>query len=123
MSDQTPDLHVTFEQINDVTIARFDTYEISSLASIDQPLQQFKEEIQTRQPKKLIVDFTGVSFVATSAINMLLVILKRVRSYEGDVCLCGLSRTVRNVFEIMQLTRIFEVYPDRYAAMARISQA
>jgi len=123
MSVQQPQVRVKFERKDNITIARFEAHEISSLDRIDEPLEQFKREIEAGRPEHLLIDFEGIEFVATTAINMLLVILKRVRTYGGDVYLCCLSPAVRRVFDVMQLAELFEIYPDRQAALTKLGVA
>lgn len=113
---------IQFERSPDCTIARFAADEISSLREIDQPLDEFEKEIEEHRPKVLIIDFSGIQFVATTAINMLLIIVKRIRTYGGEVYLCNLSPPVQRVFDVMQLNILFEIFPDRQAALAKIAE-
>jgi len=122
MSTKLPEIQVCFEHLNDVTVASFTVHEISSLANMERPMQQFKHEINTRHPEKLLIDFDGITYLATTGITMLLAILKWVRSYGGEVCLCGLSNAIREVFEAVQLTMIFTIFTDRDTALTRLSQ-
>jgi anti-anti-sigma regulatory factor len=36
---------------------------------------------------------------------------------NGDLKLCGMSEQVRGAFEVVRLDRIFDIYPDRAAAL------
>jgi anti-sigma B factor antagonist len=121
LSDETPK-RVYFERSGPLTIARFDCRDISSMETLDHILEDFKKELEREEFKYLLIDFQGVEFAASNAINMLLVILKRVRDNEGDVYLCSLSQTLDHIFRMMQIDKLFEIFPTRSAAVTFISK-
>ncbi len=113
---------VMFESVNGVMVAQFTCREITTLDAIDALLEEFKKKIEDMKETNLLIDFTGVTFVATSAINLLLVILKRIRMKGGDAFLCGIEDNVDQIFELMQINRLFDIYPTRTEAIANISK-
>ena len=70
------------------------------------------------QPKVLI-DLTGLNYLPTIALGMLVAILTKVLRKGGKLRLCGLSPNIRELIAIGQLDRIFDIYPDREAGMAK----
>jgi anti-anti-sigma factor len=122
MTNENNSAPVSFETSGQITIARFTAKEISSLEQIDLILCAFKTQIDSLDPPWLLIDFSHVSFVATSAINMLLVVLKRVRMKGGDVCLCGVMDNVQQIFNLMQLNKLFELWPSCEKALAALTQ-
>ncbi len=113
---------IIFEDIDGITIAQFACKEISNLETIDKFLVTFKEKIQSPGCKYLVIDLGNVEFVATTTINLLLVILKRVRMKGGEVVLCSLTAPVKQVFELMQLSRLFDIYPGREEAITALKK-
>ncbi len=111
---------IQFEQSGKITIAKFNCREITRLESTQNILEKIGDQIELPQFENLLIDFSGVEFAATNAISMLLIILKRVRVKGGDVYLCCLSNPVRNVFDVMQLSKLFEIWPTRQQALAAI---
>lgn len=113
---------VTFDTSGKITVAVFTAREIASLDQIDLILNAFKAKMETLDQPWLLLDFSRVSFVATSAINMLLVVLKRARMKGGDVCLCGVMDNVQQIFNLMQLNKLFDMWPTCDKALAALNQ-
>jgi len=59
--------------------------------------------------RKIVVDLTEVSFVDSTALSVLVSALKRLRQSEGDLELASPNPSVRRVFEITGLTRLFTI--------------
>ncbi len=114
---------VFFEDINGITVAKFTCKEISHLDIIDALLESFKKKIQSPSCKYLVIDMCNIEFVSTTAINLLLVILKRIRMKGGEVALCCLQNSVKQVFELMQLSKLFDIYSDREQAISALKRA
>jgi anti-sigma B factor antagonist len=72
--------------------------------------------------KKLIVDLKDVKFIDSSGLGTLVRVYKHARADSGDVCLASLQPTVKRVFELTRLDRVFEVHPDSEAAVKKLSQ-
>ena len=71
----------------------------------------------------LILDLSDVSFVNSSGLGALVSILKEVRTVKGHMALCNLARYVQEVFEITQLSHIFDIYPTEEEAVASFAQS
>jgi len=57
----------------------------------------------------IVVDLTDVSFVDSTALSVLVSALKRLRQADGDLELASPNPSVRRVFEITGLTRLFTI--------------
>ncbi len=113
---------VEFEDINGITLAKFNCKEISNLETIDTLLDIFKKKIQSPECKYMLIDMSNVEFVSTTAINLLLVILKRIRMKGGETVLCCLTHPVKQIFELMQLSRLFDIYLDKTQAIESLEK-
>ena len=69
---------------------------------------------------KIIVDLTGVEFVSSAGLRILLVAAKKLRSAGGDLGVCGLNETVQEVFDMSGFSTILKVFPDRDAALEQL---
>lgn len=58
---------------------------------------------------KLVFDLSRLRFVDSSGLGAFLSCLRHVNAKGGDVKLCGLSKPVRTVFELVRLHRIFDM--------------
>ena len=59
--------------------------------------------------RQITVDLAEVSFVDSTALSVLVSALKRLRQADGDLALASPNPSVRRVFEITGLTRLFTV--------------
>jgi len=59
--------------------------------------------------RQITVDLAEVSFVDSTALSVLVSALKRLRHADGDLALASPNPSVRRVFEITGLTRLFTV--------------
>jgi anti-sigma B factor antagonist len=59
--------------------------------------------------RRIVVDLTDVSFVDSTALSVLVSALKRLRQADGDLALASPNPSVRRVFEITGLTRLFPI--------------
>ncbi len=66
---------------------------------------------------RLVIDMTGVVYVASAALKALLVGARRARLLEGDVRLAALNERVREVFEMAGFDQIFVIHPTPEAAV------
>jgi anti-sigma B factor antagonist len=65
----------------------------------------------------IVVDMSGVSFLDSSGLAALVSGLKAAREAGGTLKLAGVNEQARQVFEITRLDQVFELYPDRDAAV------
>ncbi|MBN1124430.1 MAG: STAS domain-containing protein [Sedimentisphaerales bacterium] len=61
---------------------------------------------------KLIMDFSSVQFLTSTALGLLIRISKKVRENQGQMSLCGIQPKIMEVFKITQLDRVFDIQPD-----------
>lgn len=71
----------------------------------------------------LVVDLGGVDFINSSGLGTLVSILKDVRMVKGKMVLCNLGRYVNEIFEITQLSHIFDLFPSEEEAAAFVSES
>jgi anti-anti-sigma factor len=65
----------------------------------------------------LILNFHEVEFVDSSFLGLMIIVLKRVTAYGGDVRICCLQKPLESIFELMRLDRLFSVYETEEAAV------
>jgi anti-sigma B factor antagonist len=67
---------------------------------------------------RLVIDMTGVSYIDSSGLALLIETLQRVVDYGGTFALFGLRESVRAIFHVACLDQVFRIYPDQAAALA-----
>jgi len=60
----------------------------------------------------VVVDLSGVEFLDSAGVGVLVGLFKNSRLHGGRARFCGLTPGVRSVLELIQLDRIFEIYED-----------
>ena len=71
-----------------------------------------------REPKRLVVNLEGVSYLDSSGIGTLVEVFRRVNGFGGKLALCGLSDRVHSVFEITKLDKFFKIYESEPEALS-----
>jgi anti-sigma B factor antagonist len=68
----------------------------------------------------VVIDMTGVEFIDSTGLSVLLNALRRVTRQQGALALAVNNPTVLRLFEITRLDSTFDIYPDRAAAIDRV---
>jgi anti-sigma B factor antagonist len=71
--------------------------------------------IEAKTPR-IYVDMTGVTYIDSSGLAVLIDGMQRIANYGGKFGLIGIRPSVKTVLEIARLDQVFRVYPDRAAA-------
>jgi anti-anti-sigma factor len=80
--------------------------------------KEFFRELVDGGDRQLVIDLSRLSFIDSSGLGVLVTALKTARQAGGDVRLCGLSESVRSIFELTRLFRVFNTFDDSAAAVA-----
>jgi anti-anti-sigma factor len=73
--------------------------------------------------RRLVVDLSGVEYISSAGLRVLLMAAKRLKEPPGSLVLCGMGPSVRTVLELAGFLPIFTVLPGREEALARIAGA
>jgi len=75
-----------------------------------EPVRQWIENAIASDPAFLVVNLNKVDFLDSSALAILVSGLKKARQQRGDLRICGLRQSVRLLFELTRLDKVFEIY-------------
>ena len=67
---------------------------------------------------KVIFDMSKVQFVDSSGCGALLSCLRELNSRKGELKLCGISKPVRGLFELVRMHKIFDILDSREQALS-----
>ena len=81
--------------------------------------QQVDEAIE-QDVETLLIDLKDITFVDSSGLGILVVVLKKVRAARKKMYVCSINDQVRMLFELTSMDRVFEVLPDRTAFEKRL---
>jgi anti-sigma B factor antagonist len=71
-----------------------------------------------QKPGRVVVDLSGVSYIDSSGLAVLIEGMQNVEAYGGKFVLAGLQENVRPIFEIARLDQVFIIFPHVDAALA-----
>lgn len=100
---------ILIESGMDVTIVTFTEERIVDEEQIMGLQQSFGPVIEKNQDKELILNFVNVKFMSSALLGLLVRIHKKVCELGGQLRLSNLDPNLRKVFEITQLTKVFEI--------------
>ncbi len=88
-------------------------------------VREFREAIQSlmQDRAQVVLDMAGVKFVDSSGLGALISCLRQANGRKGDLRLCELTRTVRALFELMRMHRVFTLHESRADAVASFGPA
>ncbi len=69
---------------------------------------------------RLAVDMTGLEYISSAGLRVLLVMAKKIQQAGGKVALFGLVPNVREVFSVSGFDTIFSIQPDAATAVAAV---
>lgn len=93
----------------DVTFVTFEEEKILDDGQISRLQEAFEPILARNGENKLILNFTNVRFMTSAVLGLLVRIHKKVAELGGTMQLANLDTNLRRVFEITQLTKIFDI--------------
>ncbi|HJY82285.1 MAG TPA: STAS domain-containing protein [Candidatus Binatia bacterium] len=81
--------------------------------------KEFKRDIAPvlEANAKAVFDMSQLRFVDSSGLGAILSCLRQLNAAGGDLKLCGLSKPVRALFELVRMHRIFDIYSTKDEAI------
>ncbi|RLA90759.1 MAG: anti-sigma factor antagonist [Deltaproteobacteria bacterium] len=77
-----------------------------------------EEKFQTIQDQpRILVNMSGVHYISSAGLRVLLALAKAMNRHQGLLRLCGLTETVREVFDMAGFTQIFQIYNSQEEAL------
>jgi len=116
MRESTPRLTVTSE--DDIIVAELVDKKILDEVAITQIQEQLSAVLAPTAEPRLVMDFSRVAHMSSSALGMLITLHKRIREKQGELRLCGISPSIYEVFVITRLNEIFQIVQTRQQALA-----
>jgi anti-anti-sigma factor len=78
-------------------------------ASNSKDLEEQCLELISSGETKMVFDLTEVNYVSSAALRVFLLAAKRISAAKGSVRLCGLSTTLKDVFDISGFSKLFVI--------------
>ncbi|MCI2058280.1 MAG: STAS domain-containing protein [Oscillibacter sp.] len=72
-------------------------------------IREMEQAIDAALPRRLLLDFSGVTFMDSSGIALILRAQKRVRNLGGSVLICHVPQQARRVLDAAGIGRLVEI--------------
>ncbi len=110
----------TTREENGVTIMNLEgRLDLASGSALKEHVKKLFEEEKT----SIHLNLENVEFINSSGLGALVSTMKEARIRKGRLTLSNLANYVQEIFEITQLSHIFEIYPTEKEAVNSYSQA
>jgi anti-anti-sigma factor len=83
--------------------------------------EQLGALVSASEIPRIVLDFTNVAHMSSSALGMLITLHKRIREKDGQLRLCSIQPAISEIFEITRLSEIFQIAASREAALSGLS--
>jgi anti-sigma B factor antagonist len=105
----------------DVTKVAFTERSIIDEVVIHQIGQEILKLADAEAAPKMVLDFTGVQHLSSAALGVLISVHNRVKTRQGQLRLCAISKPIFEVFRITKLDRLFQVHDTLEQALASLA--
>jgi anti-sigma B factor antagonist len=107
-------MEIAVDKIGSVAVAMVPVEELDASNS-----GEFKRDIAPvlEANSRLVLDLSQLRFVDSSGLGAMVSCLRQLTAKSGDLKLCGMSKQVRGLFELVRMHRIFDIYSTREEAV------
>ena len=106
----------SLEQVNDIV-----TISLHPQRATAEIAREFKDSlfhiIDVENKKNIVIDLTEVEFMDSFFLGAIVSGLKKCRNQNGDIYLARMSRSLRPLFELMNLDEVFNIFPKKEEAL------
>ena len=71
--------------------------------------------------RRIVIDFSGVDYISSAGLRVMLAMVKRMRESQGTLALCGMGDAVRQVFALAGFLPLFAIDESRESAVTRVT--
>ncbi|MFH2055245.1 MAG: STAS domain-containing protein [bacterium] len=107
---------VTTERDNVVILSLKGRLDFSSSTSLKERVMEMMREGR----RQFVINMAQVDFINSSGLGTLVSVLKEVRLAKGRMALAKLGTYVQEIFEITQLSHIFEIFEHEEEAWSAV---
>jgi len=72
-------------------------------------------------PARIVVDLTGLDYISSAGIGLLISVLRHCRQRLTPLAVCGLGPEIEELFKLTHLDQVFNVFRNRPEALRRLA--
>lgn len=112
-------MELTLEKIHDVNIVALQGEALDASNA-----NEFKRNMAPvlESTSKVVFDLSQVEFVDSAGLGAILWCLRQLNAAKGDLKLCGMTKPVRILFELVGMHRIFDIFNTKEEAVGSFQQ-
>lgn len=107
----------TISRVGQATVVKLAGPRITDQVYVSELGDELIAVVEAAEPPDILIDLNDVEFLSSSVLGKLIRLLKRIRETNGRLRLCSIRPSILEVFEITQLHKVFEIYPDADEAL------
>lgn len=104
-------------EVGEITIVRFTDRKILDAAAIEELGGELFALVENDNRKNLLLNFTGVEFLSSAALNKLIILDKKIKANGGRLKMCHLRPEIAEIFAITRLDKLFDIRDNEQTAL------
>ncbi len=112
-------MDITLDTVGDVAVVALPVAELDA-GNVEEVKRAMAPVLEAHT--KVVLDLSGLRFMDSSGLGLLLSSLQKLNARGGDLKLCGLSKQVRMILEMVRLHRLLESHATREEAVRAFGQ-
>jgi anti-sigma B factor antagonist len=92
-------------------------------ASAEAALMEAYAEANTPETRAIILNFTGLGYMNSSGIGLVVTLMIRLNRQEQRILAYGLNEHYQHIFDVTRLNEAIGIYPSESAALAATGPA
>ena len=85
-------------------------------------LRETLTKLAEQKENNLIINLSGVTFLSSIAIGVLIAAHVNFTKRNGKICICGVNKALENIFKISKLSMVLTIYADEQEAIKVIQK-
>jgi len=106
---------------NDIILVSFDKDVKKFNALITEEVKQELLVLFDNPNTKLILNLSGINYVDSSGFGVFLSLMKKANNNYGSFKICTVNSDVKELFQLLQLHNVFEIYENQEKCIASFS--
>lgn len=105
-------------EVEDVTVVEFRDRKILDDVQIQEIGQEFADLVEVDKRRSILLNFSNVEFLSSSALGKLIGLDKQVKQQDGKLRMSNIRPEIMEVFTITRLNKLFDIKGDLPEALA-----
>lgn len=108
-------MEVSVKQVNGISVMRLEgNLDTNTAPQAQEQIDQLIDGGST----KVLINFEKLNYISSAGLRVLLTTSKKLKASSGDLKICGLNKTVQEVFDISGFSSILSVVSTEEEALA-----